>query len=654
MVQRFVMSIDQGTTSTRCILFDARGRLVSVVQREHQQHFPRPGWVEHDAVEIWKNLGRIVPQALAQAGASAEQVVGLGIANQRETTVLWDRHTGAPVSRAIVWQDTRTDRMLEHLEREPAARRVRQLCGLPLATYFSAPRIRWLLEETPGLRERAERGDVLFGTMESWLIWNLTGGPEGGVHVTDVTNASRTMLMNIRTLDWDAELLDFFDVPRVMLPEIRSSTEVYGTTSRVVPGIRIAAALGDQQAALFGQTCFAPGEAKCTYGTGSFLLLNTGATPVLSTHGMLTTVGFKIGDEPAVYALEGSMAVTGSLVQWFRDGLELIGSAPEIETLARTVEDNGGCYIVPAFSGLFAPHWHSEARGVIAGLTSYITKGHLARAVLEATGWQTREVVDAMNADSGLAASTLKVDGGMTADNLLMQFVADVLDVPVVRPMVAETVSLGAAYAAGLSVGYWPDLEGLRRNWHRAGQWLPSMDPGRRDTEYAHWRQAVELTFGWMRPAETPATPGSDLVEVVLGDHRRLEQLCRELRNHEADRETSRAELSALLVAHATATERVVHPSGQDSAFGAELLAVLEADPFDGDEFDKALIGLESVVDAHVRGEERGLLNELRRTLSLSDRTALGRAFTGERRRQLDLGCGTLTHVKENAARLCL
>ncbi|GAA4536059.1 glycerol kinase GlpK [Amycolatopsis samaneae] len=654
MVQRYVMSIDQGTTSTRCILFDARGRLVSVAQREHQQHFPRPGWVEHDAVEIWKNLGRIVPRALAEAGVSAEQVAGLGIANQRETTVLWDRHTGTPVGRAIVWQDTRTDRMLEHLEREPAARRVRRLCGLPLATYFSAPRIRWLLERTPGLRERAERGDVLFGTMESWLIWNLTGGPEGGVHVTDVTNASRTMLMNIRTLRWDDELLEFFDVPRAMLPEIRSSTEVYGTTSRVVPGIRIAAALGDQQAALFGQTCFAPGEAKCTYGTGSFLLLNTGATPVLSTHGMLTTVGFKIGDEPAVYALEGSIAVTGSLVQWFRDGLELIGSAPEIETLARTVEDNGGCYIVPAFSGLFAPHWHSEARGVIAGLTSYITKGHLARAVLEATGWQTREVVDAMNADSGLALSTLRVDGGMTADNLLMQCVADVLDVPVVRPMVAETVSLGAAYAAGLSVGYWPDLEGLRRNWHRAGQWLPAMDPARRDTEYAQWRHAVELTFGWMRPAGTPRQPGSELTEVLLGDHRELERLCRELRDQDADRETLRAELSALLVAHATAVERVVRPSGQDGGFGAELLAVLEADPLEGAGFDEALIGLEAVVDAHIRGEERGLLNELRRTLSLSDRTALGRAFTGERRRQLDLGCGTLAHVRENAARLRL
>ncbi|QKV72992.1 glycerol kinase GlpK [Amycolatopsis sp. Hca4] len=649
MVQRYVMSIDQGTTSTRCILFDARGRLVSVVQREHQQHFPRPGWVEHDATEIWRNLSRIVPQALADAGATADQVVGLGIANQRETTVLWDRRTGNPVGRAIVWQDTRTDAMLEQLAREPGAGRVRQLCGLPLATYFSAPRIRWLLERTPGLRERAERGDVLFGTIESWLIWNLTGGAEGGVHVTDVTNASRTMLMNLRTLNWDDELLAFFDVPRAMLPEIRSSTEVYGTTSRVVPGIRIAAALGDQQAALFGQTCFAPGEAKCTYGTGSFLLLNTGPTPVLSTHGMLTTVGFKIGDEPAVYALEGSIAVTGSLVQWFRDGLELIGSAPEIETLARTVEDNGGCYIVPAFSGLFAPHWHSEARGVIAGLTSYITKGHLARAVLEATGWQTREVVDAMNADSGLALSTLKVDGGMTADNLLMQFIADVLDVPVVRPMVAETVSLGAAYAAGLSVGYWPDLEGLRRNWHRAGQWLPAMDPARRNTEYAHWRQAVELTFGWMRPAPAAAAPGSDVVEVLLGDHRRFEQLLRDLRNSEADRPALVAELSALLVAHATATERIVQPSSPGSPFAEELLAVL-----DGDDFDKALLRLENVVDAHVRGEERGLLNDLRRGMSTSDRTGLGRAFVAERRRQLDLGCGGADHVRGLGERLKL
>jgi glycerol kinase len=502
MVERYVMAVDQGTTSTRCILFDHGGRLVSVTQREHKQHFPRPGWVEHDAMEIWRNLERIAPEALAHAGVTPGQVAALGIANQRETTVLWDRHTGRPVGRAIVWQDTRTDALVGELAARPDAGTVLDRCGLPLATYFSAPRVRWLLDHTPGLRERAERGDVLFGTMESWLIWNLTGGPAGGAHITDVTNASRTLLMNITTLDWDEDLLAFFGVPRAMLPRIRPSTETYGRATRVLPGVRIAAALGDQQAALFGQTCFAPGEAKCTYGTGSFLLLNTGTEPVRSTHGLLTTVGYQIDGEPAVYALEGSIAITGALVQWFRDGLGLIASAPEIETLARTVEDNGGCYIVPAFSGLFAPYWRSEARGIIVGLTSYITKGHLARAVLEATGWQTREVVDAMNADSGLALKALKVDGGMTADNLLMQFIADVLDVPVIRPMAAETVSLGAAYAAGLAVGYWADLEGLRRNWHRAAQWLPSMDPGRRDTEYGNWRRAVERTFDWIRPGD--------------------------------------------------------------------------------------------------------------------------------------------------------
>ncbi|HEY1573645.1 MAG TPA: glycerol kinase GlpK [Pseudonocardiaceae bacterium] len=499
MVQRYVMSIDQGTTSTRCILFDQRGRLVSVVQKEHQQHYPRPGWVEHDAVEIWRNVSRIVPQTMAQAGVGAGQVVAVGIANQRETVVLWDRHTGHPIGHAINWQDTRTDEMVEELARKPGADTIRERTGLPLATYFSAPRISWLLDRTPGLRERAERGDVLVGTMESWLIWNLTGGADGGVHVTDVTNASRTLLMDLHTLAWDDWLLSFFDIPRRTLPQIRSSTETYGVTTKVVPGITIGAALGDQHAALFGQTCFSPGEAKCTYGTGSFLLLNTGPTPVHSTHGLLSTVGFRIGQEKAVYALEGSIAITGSLVQWFRDGLGLITSAPEIETLARTVEDNGGCYIVPAFSGLFAPHWRSEARGVIAGLTSYVTKGHLARAVLEATGWQTREVVDAMNADSGLDLSTLRVDGGMTADNLLMQIVADVLNVPVVRPMVVETVSLGAAYAAGLAVGYWPDLEGLRGNWHRAAQWSPAMDAARRAEEYANWQRAVELSFGWIQ-----------------------------------------------------------------------------------------------------------------------------------------------------------
>ncbi|OPG03271.1 glycerol kinase GlpK [Microbispora sp. GKU 823] len=500
MTQRYVMSIDQGTTSTRCILFDQRGRLVSVTQREHKQHFPRPGWVEHDAVEIWRNLERIGPEALAQAGIGPGEVAAVGIANQRETTVLWDRRTGVPVTPAVVWQDTRTDTLVDELSRRPDAHVVRERCGLPLATYFSAPTVRWLLDDTDGLRERAERGEVLFGTMESWLIWNLTGGPDGGVHVTDVTNASRTLLMNLRDLDWDPVLLGFFGIPRAMLPEIRPSSETYGVARRVLPGVRISAALGDQQAALFGQTCFHRGEAKCTYGTGAFLLLNTGTEPVASTHGLLTTVGYQIGDQPAVYALEGSIAITGALVQWFRDRLGIISTAPEIETLARTVDDNGGCYIVPAFSGLFAPHWRSEARGVIVGLTSYITKGHLARAVLEATGWQTREVVDAMNADAGIALTTLKVDGGMTSDNLLMQFIADVLDVPVVRPMVAETVSLGAAYAAGLAVGYWPDLEGLRRNWHRAAQWTPAMDPKRREDEYDNWRRAVERAFDWIKP----------------------------------------------------------------------------------------------------------------------------------------------------------
>ncbi|MFB0614492.1 glycerol kinase GlpK [Streptomyces sp. AGS-58] len=500
MAERYVMSIDQGTNSTRCILFDHRGRLVSVAQREHQQHFPRPGWVEHDAVEIWQNLRRVVPEALSDAGVEADRVAALGVANQRETTLLWDRRTGAPLCRAIVWQDTRTGPLVEDLRKHPGEAFFLDRCGVPPSTYFSALRIRWLFDHVKGVEQRARDGEVLFGTMESWLIWNLTGGAGSGLHLTDATNASRTMLMNIRTLAWDEELLDFFGVPRPMLPEIRSSVEAYGEARSVLPGIRITAALGDQQAALFGQTCFSPGEAKCTYGTGGFLLLNTGGDPVRSRHGLLTTVAYRIGAQPPAYALEGSIAVTGALVQWFRDRLGLISSAAEIETLARTVEDNGGCYIVPAFSGLFAPRWRSDARGVVVGLTSYITKGHLARAVLEATGWQTREVVDAMNADSALPLRELKVDGGMTADNLLMQFVADVLDVPVVRPMVAETVSLGAAYAAGLAAGYWSDLEVLRRNWHRAAQWLPGMDPGHRESEYDNWRRAVERSLDWVRP----------------------------------------------------------------------------------------------------------------------------------------------------------
>jgi glycerol kinase len=501
MTERYVMSVDQGTTSTRCILFDRHGRLVSVAQLEHRQYFPRPGWVEHDPVEIWRNLERVAPEALAQAGVGADQVVALGIANQRETTLLWDRRTGEPVGRAIVWQDTRTSDLVDELTREPRAAIVPERCGLPLATYFSAPRIRWLLDRRPGLRERAERGDVLFGTMETWLIWNLTGGPDGGLHVTDVTNASRTLLMDLATLAWDRDLLEFFGVPQAMLPQIRPSMEAFAPTSVLLPGVPIAAALGDQQAALFGQTCFSPGEAKCTYGTGSFLLLNTGTEPVRSKHGLLTTVGYKIGSEPTAYALEGSIAITGALVQWFRDQLGLVSSAPEIETLAASVPDNGGVYIVPAFSGLYAPYWRSDARGVIVGLTSYVTKAHLARAVLEATGWQTREVVDAMNADSGLELTALRVDGGMTADNLLMQFIADVLGVAVMRPMVTETVSLGAAYAAGLATGFWADPQVLRRNWHRAAQWLPQMEAGRRETEYDNWRRSVERTFDWIRPS---------------------------------------------------------------------------------------------------------------------------------------------------------
>ncbi|MEU5269249.1 glycerol kinase GlpK [Streptomyces hygroscopicus] len=501
MVERYVISIDQGTLSTRCILFDQQGRLVSVAQREHEQYYARPGWAEHDPTEIWSHLRRtVVPRALEGAGVGPDRITAIGIANQRETTVVWDRRTGVPVCHAITWQDTRTSGYVERLRRTTGDDFFLERCGLSPTTYFSAPRLRWLFDHVEGLRARAERGEVLFGTMESWLIWNLTGGPDGGLHLTDATNASRTMLMNIRTLTWDDELLAYFDVPRAMLPEIRPSAECYGMARDPLPDVPICAALGDQQAALFGQTCFACGEAKCTYGTGSFLLLNTGTELVRSRHGLLTTVGYQIGDEPAVYALEGPIAVTGSLVQWFRDRLGLIHSAPEIETLARGVEDNGGCYIVPAFSGLYAPHWRSDARGVIVGLTSYITRGHLARAVLEATGWQTREVVDAMNADSPRPLRQLKVDGGMTSNNLLMQFLADVLDVPVVRPMVSETVSLGAAYAAGLVSGYWPDLEGLRRNWHRAAQWMPTMDPARREAEYENWRRAVERSLGWARP----------------------------------------------------------------------------------------------------------------------------------------------------------
>jgi len=496
---RYVLAVDQGTNSTRSILFDSSGRLLAIRQHEHDQHFPQPGWVEHDAAEIWHNLQRLIPDTLDDAGVSATDVAAVGIANQRETAVVWDRRTGQPVHPAIVWQDTRTAAYLETLAQRGIADEVRACTGLPLAPYFTASRLKWILDNLPGARARAARGELLFGTMETWLIWNLTGGPATGVHVTDVTNASRSMLMDIRTLRWDDAMLDLFDIPRALLPEIRPSLHIFGECVDLVPGAPIAAALGDQQAALFGQTCFDAGDAKCTYGTGAFVLLNTGTELVTSSRGLIPTVAYQRDDEPAAYALEGSIAVAGSLVQWLRDQVGLIRTAPEIETLARTVEDNGGCYIVPAFAGLFAPHWRSEARGVFAGLTAYVTKGHIARAVLEATGWQTREVIDAMNADSGLPLRSLRVDGGMTSNHLLMQFVADVLDCPVVRPLVAETVSLGAAYAAGLTIGVWSDFGALRRNWHRAAEWLPTIDATRRDAEFASWKVAVTRTFDWVQ-----------------------------------------------------------------------------------------------------------------------------------------------------------
>ncbi|MBB5078769.1 glycerol kinase GlpK [Nonomuraea endophytica] len=474
----YAAAIDQGTTSSRCIVFDHDGNIISVAQREHRQIFPRPGWVEHDAAEIWAAVQGVLAEAV-----DGLEIAALGITNQRETAVLWDRRTGEPVCPAIVWQDTRTDELIAGMDGEI----FRERAGLPLTTYFSGPKVRWMLDR--GLRERAERGEILFGTVDSWLIWKLTGR-----HVTDVTNASRTLMMNIHTLAWDDELLAALGVPRAILPEIRPSSEVYGHFR----GIPVAAALGDQQAALFGQTCFEPGETKSTYGSGSFLLMNTGAKPVVSRHGLLTTVGYQLGDGPATYALEGAIAVTGSLVQWLRDNLGLISSAAEIETLAKTVDDNGGCYFVPAFSGLFAPHWRGDARGVIAGLTAFVNKGHLARAVLEATAFQTREVVEAMNADAGLALTSLRVDGGMTADNLLMQTLADVLDVPVIRPVVAETTALGAAYAAGLATGYWDGLATLRANWHKAAEWRPGIDPGRREREYRDWNKAVARTLDWV------------------------------------------------------------------------------------------------------------------------------------------------------------
>jgi glycerol kinase len=490
---QYAAAVDQGTTSTRFMVFDHGGQVVSVDQKEHEQIYPKPGWVEHDAMEIWQRTQEVIRAGLDKVQAS--DIAGVGVTNQRETTVVWDRSNGRPVYNAIVWQDTRTDQICNELSAQGGQDRFRDKTGLPIATYFSGPKIKWILDNVDGVRDKAESGEVLFGNIDTWVIWLLTGGSDGGVHVTDVTNASRTMMMDLKTLDWDEEILGILGVPRAMLPAIKASSEVYGEAKSDLAGIPVAGDLGDQQAALFGQTCFSVGEAKNTYGTGNFLLLNTGNEIVPSKSGLITGLGYKIGDQQAVYMLEGSIAITGALVQWL---IGLISSAPEVEDLAKTVDDNGGVYFVPAFSGLFAPYWRNEARGVIAGLTRYVNKGHIARATLEATAWQTKEVVDAMNADSGVELASLKVDGGMVYNELLMQFQADVLDVPVIRPTVAETTSLGAAYAAGLATGFWSEVEDLRANWGKDKEWQPQMDPQEREKEYGYWKKAVTRTFAWL------------------------------------------------------------------------------------------------------------------------------------------------------------
>jgi glycerol kinase len=481
-------------------VFDHGGGIVSTGQLEHRQIFPQAGWVEHDPREIWDNTREVVGQALAKANLTRHEICAVGITNQRETAVVWDRHTGEPVYNAIVWQDTRTQSIVDELAAEGGVDRFKAKVGLPLATYFSGTKVRWILDNVEGARERAEAGDLLFGNTDAWVLWNLTGGPEGGVHVTDVTNASRTLFMDLETLSWDPAILEAFRVPASMLPEIKASSEVYGAVhrSQLLREVPVAGILGDQQAATFGQAAFGPGEAKNTYGTGCFLIFNTGEEIVHSKNGLLTTVGYKLGDEKPHYALEGSIAVTGSLIQWLRDNLGLIQSAPEVENLALSVDDNGGVYIVPAFSGLFAPYWRADARGAIVGLTRYVNKGHLARAALEATAFQTREVLDAVNADSGVPLSELKVDGGMVANDALMQFQADILGVDVVRPKVIETTALGAAYAAGLAVGFWSDLGELSANWREDRRWSPSLEPAERERQLRLWKKAVAKSMDWV------------------------------------------------------------------------------------------------------------------------------------------------------------
>lgn len=495
----YIGAIDSGTTSTRFILFDKAGALVAYDQREHQQIFPQSGWVEHNPEEIWERTRQVIGATLAKTGATAADIAAIGITNQRETTLLWDKQTGKPVYNAIVWQDTRTDRICKALTEAGHAEAIYYKTGLPVATYFAGPKIRWILDNVPGVRARAEAGELLFGTIDTWLIWQLTGGQ----HITDPTNASRTMLMNLETLDWDDELLAIIGVPRALLPTIRPSSDphFYGKTTVSGPfrgAVPVCGDLGDQQAATVGQTCFAPGEAKNTYGTGCFMLLNTGQTIVRSRNGLLTTVCYQLGEQPPVFALEGSIAMAGATVQWLRDNLKLINHAAETEEIAQSVTDSGGCYLVPAFSGLFAPHWRSDARGVIVGLTRYVNRAHIVRAALESICYQTREVLEAMNADSGVPLQTLKVDGGATANNFLMQLQADILGVEVIRPQVAETTSLGAAYAAGLAVGFWDNLETLRRNWQVDRQWQPQLAEERRAAGYHAWQKAVERTLGWV------------------------------------------------------------------------------------------------------------------------------------------------------------
>jgi glycerol kinase len=494
---QYVGAIDQGTTSSRFIVFDKAGAIVSVGQKEHEQIYPRPGHVEHDPLEIWRNTQEVIEQALAKKDLKPKDLAAIGITNQRETTLIWDRRTGKPLYNALVWQDTRVDSIVEDFAQDGGHDRLRDQTGLPLASYFSGLKLRWLLDNVPGARDKAAAGDVLFGNIDTWLVWNLTGGVNGGCHITDVTNASRTQLMNLRSLDWDDEILRLFNIPKACLPQIRSSSEVYGEATDGLAGVPIAGILGDQQAALVGQACFQQGEAKNTYGTGCFMLMNTGETPYPSKCGLLTTVGYRFGQGKTVYALEGSIAIAGALVQWLRDNLGIIEKSTDIERLARGVEDNGGVTIVPAFSGLYAPHWNSHARGLIGGLTRFANKGHIARAALEATAFQTREVLEAMTKDTGIAVKELRTDGGMVVNELLMQFQADVLNVPVVRPKVIETTALGAAYAAGLATGFWSGTDELVRNWAVDKRWSPAMDASRRERLNAVWDKAIGRSLDW-------------------------------------------------------------------------------------------------------------------------------------------------------------